>query len=1154
MTPEDVKNAAMEEYQKRLSGANNTLRQHNELLKDGHSIARGMAGAVGQIWLTWGNILPLVAGAAVGSSVKNAVTEFANLEYQLTFVKSLSTETNVSMQELYEGVHRVSAAMGVSPGEAAKGLRALSQAGLDAKQALDALSPVFKLASVGELSVAEAATSAVGIMNSFSMDTTREINRVSDVLAKAGAASATSVASITESMRYGAVAADQYGVSLEKAATILTVLGKRNITGSSAGTAMKNMLSEIYSPTSTEGRYILKDVLGVKAFNADGTRKELFSVIEEMRRALGGFTVESQGMLLRSMFGERGDKAFGALLATTTDSIKKIEKQMTDSAGFTTEVFVQQQQTVKGQWDLTVTAIKNALSGIGSASASPAIQMLGEVRSAFESDVVRSALTGLTQSFMSLSRVVLYVGPALAGVWASLRIGGLAIAGAAAAVPALNTVLGAVGLSGVMSRVAAAGTTLGTAITGLFGPFGMLVKLVAGAAIGYALLHERKNSLIETAAEEAKGIDRVTEAMKKENEELSKKIALRKAGVRADSLSEMMQMQAYRDTVSQMEIRHDTVTMSEAYRRGDSRALDEAKSLEAGLAVERRALSAREQVFKDHQAKMQEMRDLDRKEATADAAAMAKALGTGTRTYNPNHRKDASEAHALLNSENKGALDQLQNEERILKARMEFEKKRDEITYGAGKFGGAIQAVLAERREYDALNSTLELNLKTRAAISQMLGNSTLKPVDRQNLMNRQAQLKFEEDQLKQQMQYEVELAKLRGQSRVRSDYDAFNKSYNAIGTSLDKRKEEINRQYFPKSMSPLDAAEEDARSKVREDNLSRIQKYQDDLNVKTESYNLLLQAVKDTTAEIERLNVKEPGYVTKRQELEATLTKQRELATAVRDSAKMDSYYLENMKKGAREAEDKVGAYARAVKEQSMSAKSGWDKFWEDMKYNAEDSATTVKNALSGAFGKASDALATFVTTGKINFKSLVASMLAEAAKAMANKAMAQLFGMVANYAVSAFGGTTMTSSTRTDAGTSGTNSYSDGSGYYFNSTSSAWGNVMTSSGPMALQRYSSGGIARRPQLSMFGEGSTPEAYVPLPDGRSIPVTVDGKGSSGDATAVNITVNVSSDGNSKVESDNSGNKAAQLGKMIEGVVTQVIVKEKRPGGLLYAS
>ena len=55
--------------------------------------------------------------------------------------------------------------------------------------------------------------------------------------------------------------------------------------------------------------------------------------------------------------------------------------------------------------------------------------------------------------------------------------------------------------------------------------------------------------------------------------------------------------------------------------------------------------------------------------------------------------------------------------------------------------------------------------------------------------------------------------------------------------------------------------------------------------------------------------------------------------------------------------------------------------------------------------------------------------------------------------------------------------------------------GGVMTSAGPLPLRRYASGGIANSPQLAMYGEGKTPEAYVPLPDGRSIPVKLDAAG-----------------------------------------------------------
>ena len=57
------------------------------------------------------------------------------------------------------------------------------------------------------------------------------------------------------------------------------------------------------------------------------------------------------------------------------------------------------------------------------------------------------------------------------------------------------------------------------------------------------------------------------------------------------------------------------------------------------------------------------------------------------------------------------------------------------------------------------------------------------------------------------------------------------------------------------------------------------------------------------------------------------------------------------------------------------------------------------------------------------------------------------------------------------------------------------AMGGIMTSSGPKPLRSYASGGIANSAQYAEFGEGSRPEAFVPLPDGRSIPVTMSGGG-----------------------------------------------------------
>ncbi|MDP1948717.1 MAG: hypothetical protein Q8L77_14590 [Nitrospirota bacterium] len=68
---------------------------------------------------------------------------------------------------------------------------------------------------------------------------------------------------------------------------------------------------------------------------------------------------------------------------------------------------------------------------------------------------------------------------------------------------------------------------------------------------------------------------------------------------------------------------------------------------------------------------------------------------------------------------------------------------------------------------------------------------------------------------------------------------------------------------------------------------------------------------------------------------------------------------------------------------------------------------------------------------------------------------------------------------------------------------------------GIMPMERYASGGVTTRPQMAIFGEGAQSEAFVPLPDGRTIPVTMKfagamaSAGSTGQGTQVSVPIDI---------------------------------------------
>ena len=63
--------------------------------------------------------------------------------------------------------------------------------------------------------------------------------------------------------------------------------------------------------------------------------------------------------------------------------------------------------------------------------------------------------------------------------------------------------------------------------------------------------------------------------------------------------------------------------------------------------------------------------------------------------------------------------------------------------------------------------------------------------------------------------------------------------------------------------------------------------------------------------------------------------------------------------------------------------------------------------------------------------------------------------------------------------------------------------GGIMPGSMGLPVHQYATGGVARTPQLAVFGEGRGAEAFVPLPDGARIPVKMQGG-------AQDVTVNLS--------------------------------------------
>ena len=275
------------------------------------------------------------------------------------------------------------------------------------------------------------------------------------------------------------------------------------------------------------------------------------------------------------------------------------------------------------------------------------------------------------------------------------------------------------------------------------------------------------------------------------------------------------------------------------------------------------------------------------------------------------------------------------------------------------------------------------------------------------------------------------------------------------------------------------------------------------------------LQGLKDLLPSIEEYDVKIAEVVRGKTELTELEKLNAEVNLLQLDILAQTNPALAEHVRLLRERAAALDAATEKQKADSESIGKGIQDRLQDYYNSVKDLGGAIGDAVVSGLQGLEDQLTAFVTTGKANFKELAASILKDLARIAIRAAIIAPI-------VKALGG-------------------------LFPGFKFANGGIMTGDGPVPLKKYASGGIANSPQLALYGEGSKPEAYVPLPDGRRIPVAMQGGGSG----KTSVVVNVNASGTS-VQGDET--QSRQLGVAVSAAVQAELVKQQRPGGLLSST
>lgn len=486
--------------------AGNDQKYWNEQSREAHSLARGLSGSLGTLWLTYGSLLPLLTGAALGSAFVQAAKSGSEMAYQLQFVKSLGNESADAIKELKNQAFDLGSKGQYGPKEIASGYRILAQAGLEAADSLKVMPNILNLATVGELGMEQAGLAVVGTLNAFNLGVEQSAH-VSDLFAKAAAVSQSSVDDLTQSMKYASTTGTMYKQSVDDTMAALALLAKVNIVGTSAGTAYRNMLKEIYTPTKqAAGAWKQLGVETTTVVNGQRQMRSFVDIMYDLKKVTDQYDVPSRGKIIGYLFGERGSKEAAEMLDQTRQQWDDFRAKIANSDGFGKKVADELNNTAKGQWKIALNTLETELVQAFDRMEPQFVKLAQSMTQIFQSEEFRSAVDTIVSTTLKVMEVFLDLAPViyqLVKAWLVLKAAqlgmGLASAFGTAMTAAQGLAAGMLAASGAMGPVARGATMLTPVLAGLGGPLAIILGLLTAGAAAWFLWGNRA----ETASQKA---------------------------------------------------------------------------------------------------------------------------------------------------------------------------------------------------------------------------------------------------------------------------------------------------------------------------------------------------------------------------------------------------------------------------------------------------------------------------------------------------------------------------------------------------------------------------------------------------------------------------------------------------------------------------
>ena len=330
----------------------------------------------------WNRAIQMSAGNAVQNSMKflggmaEAYQYSAKVQDTIFMASKIAGATAEQQTEMMQLAQAVNAVIPLTAADIASGQRYLAMAGNTVEQIKDMTGPAAKLASIlgqsfgGKGGVADLMTN---IMSMYIIPS-QQATKVTDDLYTAVTNANMSLTDLAQAITYAGADMANAGYDLRQTAAAIGVLGDMGIQGSSAGTALANMIRYLQLSLANQKKkgFSALTSLGLSPqdfFDAEGNLIRLDKVYRKFGEALMNKPLLERTKAFYNIFGVRGTRDISNQIRNMmagSDKMTKILGQYDKNSGIVEQVTEERLKTPQGIIEAFKSNFENLVVNIGS--------------------------------------------------------------------------------------------------------------------------------------------------------------------------------------------------------------------------------------------------------------------------------------------------------------------------------------------------------------------------------------------------------------------------------------------------------------------------------------------------------------------------------------------------------------------------------------------------------------------------------------------------------------------------------------------------------------------------------------------------------------------------------------------------------------------